>query len=699
MAETEAVLLRRFVRSGDAEAFAEIIQRYAGLVYSAALRVLADVDRASDIAQDTFLQLAKDAGNVTGSLPGWLHRVATHKAIDQIRRDATRKHREAEYMAARPHEAAEWKDISPHVDEGLNLLDPHLRSILISHFLEGRSTREIARAHGLSQATISRRIEAGVEQLRAGLRRRGVLVAAGALGLLLSENAVQAASPALLTELGKIALISGSLAVSTTATSAASGFGTLAAGVLGVVKANAVAITVAAAAVVGVGSVITYQQVTKPAGEAWVAPVGAAARGAAGLALTPAFSPSVGDATGDEPGLTPDSRTAAAAGLAGGADGRRPYPAYQGLPGPEAETDPRTYVPHGVEGSVAPAVAGSAAVQDATDQPAAIAGVDSPGIPREPISGDSTKAATAPPRESPFEMVMRLRREAEEESTASALGGLDFPVSVGSVVARAELKLVPPFMGSPVGVIGLQRENTTTVKPDAVLETPPDAPREPVYFVVRAGDREIQGVTYRSICSPEPVMLWLDTDGDGLWSDEKGYVGRRLWIYSTTATYEFGPVFLRQGSTEPGGEAFYAQCSNGRWMTFWSAFYRAGEVLLEGKTYRVALVDSDFDGRFNELSVPPVIDDRNPGCDVFAMDLDGDLRFRYGRAGESEIAPLGKLIRVAGRYYSIEAAEDGSTVEFRQAELVLGQEAVPGLRSGAAQPPLNSDKQDLQGVR
>ena len=95
MAETEAVLLKRFTGSGDAEAFAEIIRRHAGLVYGAALRILADVDRASDVAQETFLQLTKDAGHVTGSLPGWLHRVATHKAIDELRRDASRRHRES----------------------------------------------------------------------------------------------------------------------------------------------------------------------------------------------------------------------------------------------------------------------------------------------------------------------------------------------------------------------------------------------------------------------------------------------------------------------------------------------------------------------------------------------------------------------------------------------------------------------------
>src|SRR5512142_3050625 len=108
MVQTEAVLLKRFTGSGDAEAFAEIIRRHAGLVYGAALRILADVDRASDVAQETFLQLTKDAQHVTGSLPGWLHRVATHKAIDQMRRDASRKRRESEYMAEKPHEVTDW---------------------------------------------------------------------------------------------------------------------------------------------------------------------------------------------------------------------------------------------------------------------------------------------------------------------------------------------------------------------------------------------------------------------------------------------------------------------------------------------------------------------------------------------------------------------------------------------------------------
>jgi RNA polymerase sigma factor (sigma-70 family) len=258
MVETEAVLLNRFTRTGDAEAFAEIIRRHAGLVYGAALRILADVDRASDVVQETFLQLTKDAQNVTGSLPGWLHRVATHKAIDQMRRDASRRRREAEYVADKPHEVTEWKDLSRHVDQELTRLDSETRDILVAHFLQGQTTRQIALSRGVSQATVSRRVDVGVTQLRSTLRKRGILIAAGVLSTLLSRNAAQAAPSALMAELGKMAMVGGHVAVGAAGASAVE---TIAGGMLAGVKAKVV--VVAAVAAIGAGTVVTYQHATR----------------------------------------------------------------------------------------------------------------------------------------------------------------------------------------------------------------------------------------------------------------------------------------------------------------------------------------------------------------------------------------------------------------------------------------------------
>jgi DNA-directed RNA polymerase specialized sigma24 family protein len=68
MVESESALLQRFVDSRDARAFAEIVRRYAGPVYGACLRVLADTDQAADATQETFFQLVRKAGKVRGSL-------------------------------------------------------------------------------------------------------------------------------------------------------------------------------------------------------------------------------------------------------------------------------------------------------------------------------------------------------------------------------------------------------------------------------------------------------------------------------------------------------------------------------------------------------------------------------------------------------------------------------------------------------
>jgi len=165
MAENEIALLRRFVEKGDAEAFAEIVHRHAGLVYGACLRILNDRTAAADAVQDTFTQLLRDAEKVTESVPCWLHRVATRKSVDLIRRDSRRRRREAKYAAGKMLDVPQWEDISVHIDQALNELDEETRQILINHFFEGRTTKDIAAENAISQPTVSRRIESGVMQL------------------------------------------------------------------------------------------------------------------------------------------------------------------------------------------------------------------------------------------------------------------------------------------------------------------------------------------------------------------------------------------------------------------------------------------------------------------------------------------------------------------------------------------------------
>lgn len=319
MTENEAILLQRFATGADAEAFAELVRRYARMVYSTSWRVLKDEGEATDVTQETFFELTRKAGRISGSLGCWLHRVATQKSIDVIRRSVRRRKREQTYARTRPVEVESWQDLSGHVDLALDTLDKSSKSLLLDHFIAGKTTSELARERGVSQATISRRIHAGLDKLRGVLRRKGLLVTAATLSTMLTENTAQAISETLLGSLGKMAM------VGTTRTAAVT-----------VTKAGAVKALLATTGFVGVLSVGVYVHQSRPVAspEVPATPISAEApRGAAGrqvgsarggqAALIEVTTPAVEDEAGpvdlavpEEP--TPESHDAAAASQAGG---------------------------------------------------------------------------------------------------------------------------------------------------------------------------------------------------------------------------------------------------------------------------------------------------------------------------------------------------------------------------------------------
>lgn len=198
--------LKRYATTGDAHAFRELVQAHGAMVHHTALRVTRDTAAAQDVAQETFLELARKAGGITQSVAAWLHRVAWNRACDAVRRESTRK-RVEEVMAETWHtdREATWPDIEPHVDASLNELPDELREVLVLYFLEGRTQAEVARYLGRNQATVSRAIERGISAMREALRSRGVITGAGLAALFTAQSA-QAMPVAVQASLGKLSL-------------------------------------------------------------------------------------------------------------------------------------------------------------------------------------------------------------------------------------------------------------------------------------------------------------------------------------------------------------------------------------------------------------------------------------------------------------------------------------------------------------
>lgn len=210
--EDDFALLRRYAGFGDPQAFAQIVQRYAGFVYATCLRVIGDGSRAEDLSQETFFRLMRRPHEVRQNLGGWLHRTATHLALDSLRSETSRRRREIVYSTQCDHDASSWAELSPSVDQALADMPEKLRTLLVEHFLLGKSQAQLAVETGQSPSTVSRRMHQALGELREHLRLKGVYALPAALAGLLCHVAARQAPASLVRELGKMTMFSGATA-------------------------------------------------------------------------------------------------------------------------------------------------------------------------------------------------------------------------------------------------------------------------------------------------------------------------------------------------------------------------------------------------------------------------------------------------------------------------------------------------------
>jgi RNA polymerase sigma-70 factor (ECF subfamily) len=207
---TDQQALHEYAVSQDAEAFRILVEHYQRLVYSAASRRLARVEDIEDVVQLTFLKLAKAAGAIRRDLSSWLYTTTINTANDLIRRDQTRRRHEALAATAESFsndaEREDWNQLSFLIDEVLLELPASGQSLIVEHFLRGRSQRDLAEQMNVSQPTVLRRIAAAVDDLRQRLADRGYNVAAPFLALTLEKIPQPSIPPAVTSELAKVGL-------------------------------------------------------------------------------------------------------------------------------------------------------------------------------------------------------------------------------------------------------------------------------------------------------------------------------------------------------------------------------------------------------------------------------------------------------------------------------------------------------------
>jgi RNA polymerase sigma factor (sigma-70 family) len=197
-------LLARFVTDRDEAAFAALVRRYGPMVFGVCRRLLHDAHEAEDAFQATFLVLVHKAPSIgrPESLGPWLHGVA-YRTAARARQAARRRAREREAAAmpnSDPVVEAVWGELRVLLDQELGRLAQKYRAPLVLHYLEGKSTEEVARQLGCPKGTVLSRLARGRDRLRDRLVRRGAALSVWALVTVLAEKAAPAAVPAVVAE-------------------------------------------------------------------------------------------------------------------------------------------------------------------------------------------------------------------------------------------------------------------------------------------------------------------------------------------------------------------------------------------------------------------------------------------------------------------------------------------------------------------
>jgi RNA polymerase sigma-70 factor, ECF subfamily len=161
------------LRAGRSEAYAGLVRSHYQTIYRFLLHMIRNVHWAEDLTQETFATAWENVATFQGrsSLATWLHRIAYTKFIDAQRADrrgATLRQRltSSALPPVDPLEAAMALDEARCLYEALDELDSADRTLLVLHYLQGLSYREMALVLDEPSGTVKWRISEALKCLR-----------------------------------------------------------------------------------------------------------------------------------------------------------------------------------------------------------------------------------------------------------------------------------------------------------------------------------------------------------------------------------------------------------------------------------------------------------------------------------------------------------------------------------------------------
>ncbi|MDB6152515.1 MAG: polymerase subunit sigma-70 [Chthoniobacteraceae bacterium] len=174
--EAEIALLRR-IAQGDRLGFEELYDRFSGILFSTAYRVLNNQEAAEDVLQDVFIQIWEKAplyDPARGKPMTWAITLTRNKAIDRLRstqrrsrlQDDVQRETFERFDDRDSFEAVASEETSQLVREAIHKLTADQRQAIELAFFSSLTQSQIAERLNEPLDTVKARIRRGMMKLR-----------------------------------------------------------------------------------------------------------------------------------------------------------------------------------------------------------------------------------------------------------------------------------------------------------------------------------------------------------------------------------------------------------------------------------------------------------------------------------------------------------------------------------------------------
>jgi len=179
MRDEASSVLDKF-RQGDVDAFETLFRTHQRSVFSWALRIVRDRGAAEDVTIEAFWRMHQaharfDPGR--GFEP-WARRIATHAAVDWLRRQKPESSVTSQSWEAVPApsagDAAVAAEIRQRTALAFGRLPPKLRVAALLAVVEERPHKEVAESLGITVTAVKLRVFRALRLLRKDLSRMGI---------------------------------------------------------------------------------------------------------------------------------------------------------------------------------------------------------------------------------------------------------------------------------------------------------------------------------------------------------------------------------------------------------------------------------------------------------------------------------------------------------------------------------------------